>query len=141
MGEHGGPSGNLYIVLDVEPHPIFQRRNDDVLIELRINFAQAALGGEVNVPTLEGEETIAIPSGTQNDTVLRLRNKGVPHVQRNGRGDELVVVRVATPDKLSREQRELFEQLAQTLEPETVTQVGQQPERGFFETVREALGL
>ncbi len=141
MGERGGPHGNLYIVLDVEPHPIFRRREDDVLVELRINVSQAALGAEVSVPTLEGEETISIPSGVQNDTVLRLRNKGVPHVQRNGRGDELVLVRVAVPDKLSQEQREIFEQLAQTLEPETITQVGQQQERGFFETVREALGL
>jgi molecular chaperone DnaJ len=137
MGEHGGPPGNLYIVLDVEPHPIFRRRDDDVLVELRINVAQAALGAEVNVPTLEGEETVSIPPGTQNNTVLRLRNKGVPHVQRNGRGDELVLVRVAVPDKLSAEQKHLLRELGETLESESVVQEKQ----GFLDGVREFLGL
>lgn len=137
MGEYGGPSGNLYIVLDVEPHPIFRRRDDDVLVELRVNVAQAALGAEVNVPTLEGEEFISIPPGTQNDTVLRLRNKGVPHVQRNGRGDELVLVRVAVPEKLSAEQKRLLRELGKTLESETVVQEKQ----SFLDGVREFLGL
>lgn len=138
MGERGGPPGNLYVVLNVEPHPIFQRRDDDILVELQVNVAQAALGADVKVPTLEGEEEISIPAGTQSGTILRLRNKGVPHLRRNGRGDELVLVRVAVPTKLSREQRGLFEQLAQTLERETVAQ---QQERSFFDMVRQALGL
>ena len=138
MGEGGGPSGNLYVVLNVEPHPIFQRRDDDILVELQVNVAQAALGAEVSVPTLEGEESISIPAGTQSGAVLRLRNKGVPHLRRNGRGDELVLVRVAVPTKLSREQRAVFEQLAQTMDGETIIQ---QQERGFFDVVREALGL
>jgi molecular chaperone DnaJ len=138
IGRRGGPSGNLYVVLDVEPHPIFQRRDDDILVELQINVAQAALGADVKVPTLEGEEEISISPGTQSGAVLRLRNKGVPHLRRNGRGAELVLVRVAVPTKLSQEQRALFEQLTQTLGQETVSQ---QRERGFFDTVREALGL
>jgi molecular chaperone DnaJ len=137
MGERGGPHGNLYVVLDVEPHPTFQRRGDDVLVELQINVAQAALGAEVKVPTLEGEEDISIPSGTQSGTVLRLRNKGVPHLQRNGRGDELVLVRVAVPTKLSREQRSLFKDLGETLEPETIWQ----EKRGFLDELRELFGL
>ena len=138
MGVGGGPSGNLYVVLSVEPHPIFQRRDDDILVELQVNVAQAALGAEVSVPTLEGEESISVPAGTQSGAVLRLRNKGVPHLRRNGRGDELVLVRVAVPTKLSREQRAVFEQLAQTMDGEMIIQ---QQERGFFDVVREALGL
>jgi len=138
MGEWGGPPGNLYVVLDVESHPIFQRRDDDVLVELQVNVAQAALGAEVSVPTLEGEESISIPAGTQSGTMLRLRNRGVPHLRRNGRGDELVLVQVAIPTKLSREQKHLFRELGETLEP---AMVARQQERGFFDAVREALGL
>jgi molecular chaperone DnaJ len=137
MGEWGGPPGSLYVVLDVEPHPIFQRRNDDILVELQINVAQAALGTEVKVPTLESEEGISIPAGTQSGTVLRLRNKGVPHLRHNGRGDELVLIRVNVPTKLSREQKRLFQELGQTLDPETIWQ----EKRGFVDELRELLGL
>lgn len=137
LGERGGPPGNLYIVIDVEPHPIFRRRDDDLLVELEVNIAQAALGADVEVPTLEGEETISIPPGTQNDTVLRLRNKGIAHVKRNGRGDELVLVRVAVPKNLSREQRELFQELGDTLKAESIVKEKQ----GFVDGVREFLGL
>jgi molecular chaperone DnaJ len=136
-GERGGPPGNLYIVLDVEPHPIFRRRDDDILVELNINIAQAVLGDEVSVPTLGGEEAITIPPGTQSDTVLRLRNRGIAHVQRNGRGDELVLVRVAVPEKLSRKQKKLFEELSDTLAPESVVEEKQ----GLMDEVREFLGL
>ncbi len=136
-GERGGPPGNLYIVLDVEPHSIFRRRDDDILVELNINIAQAVLGAEVSVPTLGGEEAITIPPGTQNDTVLRLRNRGIAHVQRNGRGDELVLVRVAVPEKLSRKQKKLFEELSDTLAPESVVEEKQ----GLMDEVREFLGL
>jgi len=137
MGERGGPPGNLYVVLDVEPHPTFQRRGDDILVELRINVAQAALGAEVKVPTLESEERITIPAGTRSGTVLRLRNKGVPHLRHDGRGDELVLVRVAIPTKLSREQKRLFQELGETLEPETVWQ----EKHSFVDELRELFGL
>ncbi len=136
-GERGGPRGNLYIVLDVEPHPIFHRRDDDILVEVEINVAQAALGAKIEVPTLEGEEMIDIDPGTQTDTVLRLANKGVPHVKRSGRGDELVLLRVAIPKKLTREQRDLFRELGETLESERVLE----EKRGFMDEVREFLGL
>lgn len=136
-GSEGGPRGNLYIVLDVESHPVFRRRDDDVLVEVEINVAQAALGGEIEVPTLEGEERITIEPGTQPDTVLRLPNRGVPHVKRNGRGDELVLIRVAIPAKLSGEQQELFHELGETLEPETIIE----EKRGFMDELREFLGL
>lgn len=137
MGRQGGPPGNLYVVLDVEPHPIFQRRGDDILLELRINVAQAALGAEVKVPTLEGEEEVAVSAGIQSGTVLRLRNKGVPHLRKNGRGDELVLVRVDVPTKLSREQKRLFRELGETLDPETIWQ----EKRSFVDELRELFGL
>jgi molecular chaperone DnaJ len=137
MGTLGGPPGNLYVVLEVEPHPIFRRHNDDILVELSVNIAQAALGAEVKVPTLEGEETLTIPPGTQSGTVLRLREKGVPHLKRNGRGDQLVMVRVAVPTKLTREQRNLLKQLGETLEPETVWR----EKASWFDELRELFGL
>ncbi len=137
MGEGGGPSGNLYVVLNVEPHPIFQRHDDDILVELQVNVAQAALGAEVSVPTLEGEESVSIPAGTQSGAVLRMRNKGVPHLRRNGRGDEVVLVRVAVPTKLSREQKRLLRELGETLEPETVWQ----EKHSFVDELRELFGL
>jgi molecular chaperone DnaJ len=137
MGRQGGPAGNLYVVLSVEPHPIFQRRGDDILVELRVNVAQATLGADVQVPTLEGDEEITIPGGTQSGAVLRLRNRGVPHLRRNGRGDELVLVRVVVPTKLSREQKKLFQELGATLEPESVWQ----EKRSFVDELREFFGL
>ena len=136
-GSDGGPRGNLYLVLKVEPHPIFRRRNDDILVEVEINVAQAALGADIEVPTLDGDETITVDPGTQTDTVLRLPSKGVPHVNRNGRGDELVLLRIAIPRKLSREQKELLRELGQTLDSEKVLE----EKRGFMDEVREFLGL
>jgi molecular chaperone DnaJ len=137
MGERGGPAGNLYIVLDVEPHPIFDRRGDDIVVELQVNVAQAALGADVKVPTLEGEEDISIPAGTQSGKVLSLRRKGVPHLRQNGRGDQKVVVRVAVPTKLSRDQKKLFQELGETLDPESVWQ----EKRGFLDDLRDLFGL
>ncbi len=136
-GVHGGPRGNLYIVLEVESHPVFRRRDDDILVEVEINIAQAALGSQIEVPTLDGRETITVKPGTQTDTVLRLANRGVPHVKRNGRGDQLVLLRVNVPTKLSPEQSELFRQLGHTLESETIVE----DKRGFMDDVREFLGL
>jgi len=137
VGERGGPPGNLYVVLDVEPHPVFQRRGDDILVALQVNVAQATLGAQVKVPTLEGEEEISIPAGTQGGTILRMRKKGVPHLRQDGRGDELVMVRVAVPTKLSREQKTLFQELAKTLDPEAVWQ----DKRSFVDDLRELFGL
>jgi molecular chaperone DnaJ len=121
----------------VEPHPIFRRRNDDILVEVEINIAQAALGADIEVPTLEGEEAVSIDPGTQTDTVLRLANRGVPHVRSNGRGDELVLLRVAIPERLSREQKDLFRKLEDTLESERIVE----KKRGFMDEVRDFLGL
>ena len=105
-GIDGGPPGNLFVVLHVEKHEYFRRRGDDILLEMEINVAQAALGDEIKVPTVDGEETLIIPAGTQSGTVFPLRGRGVPHLRRSGRGDQLVITHVAVPKKMTPEQRE-----------------------------------
>jgi molecular chaperone DnaJ len=134
-GVNGGPNGNLYIVIQVKQHKYFRRREYDILMDLNVNVAQAALGAEVEVPTVDGPDTLRIPAGTQPGKVLHLRNKGVPHLRGNGRGDQLVVVNVEIPSRLNQEQRELFEQLAKSLGSEVRPQ-----ERGFLDWLKEALG-
>jgi len=116
-GTRGGPSGNLYIAVSVAEHEFFRRDDDDILYELPINFAQAALGGEVQVPTLDGNTNLKIPASSQTDTVFRLKGKGIPHLHRRGRGDQLVMILVVTPDSLTKRQRQLFQELADTLIP------------------------
>jgi len=116
-GVRGGPPGNLYLSLSVKEHEFFTRDGDDVVYELPINFAQAALGTEVDVPTLEGTEKLKIPTGIQTGKVLRLKNKGIQHLHRGGRGDQLVIITVSTPESLTKRQRQLFEELADSLGP------------------------
>jgi len=111
-GTRGGSSGNLYVTLSVLLHQFFTRDGDNILYELPINFAQAALGAKITVPTLDGEVRLKIPAGCQTDKVFQLKNKGIPHLQRSGRGDQLVRLRVVTPDKLTEKQRQLFQELA-----------------------------
>ena len=134
-GENGGPNGSLFLVLEVQPHQYFKRRENDVLLNLDINVAQAALGADVQVPTLDGEEHLKIPAGTQPGKVFHMRGKGVPYLRRNGRGDQLVIVNIDVPTKLSREQRELFEKLAATLGTAVKPK-----EKGFLDWLNEALG-
>jgi molecular chaperone DnaJ len=114
-GSRGGSPGNLYVVLSVARHEFFTRDGDDILYELPVNFAQAALGDELEVPTLNGKTRIKIPSGSQTGRVFRLKDKGIPHLHGSGRGDELVRLRVVTPESLTREQRQLFEELAKSM--------------------------
>ncbi len=135
-GLRGGPPGNLYVVLRVEPHPLFQRRDDDILLELPINIAQAALGAEIDVPTLDGPVKLRIPPGTQHGRVFRLRGKGVPHLRRRGRGDQLVTVRVVVPTHLTDEQRELLQRLGETLSSENLNKEN----RSVFEKIMGAIG-
>jgi molecular chaperone DnaJ len=137
LGTLGGPPGDLYVFVRVEPHPYFTRQENDILLELMINVAQAALGDAVRVPTLEGEEELTIPAGTQTGEVFRLKGRGVPYLRRAGRGDEIVVITVAIPKKLTDRQRVLLEELGGTLGKEIVSQ----RERGFLDRVKEALGL
>ena len=115
-GELSQLDGNLYIHLQVDPHPLFRRSGDDLLYDLDVTFPQLALGDEVKVPTLDGEVALKVPPGTQTSTVFRLKGRGVPHLGHGSRrGDELITVRAATPEKLTREQRALLEQLRDSL--------------------------
>ncbi|MFQ6064867.1 MAG: molecular chaperone DnaJ [Candidatus Bathyarchaeia archaeon] len=117
-GTQGGPKGDLYVVVHVKPHEIFERNKDDILCEAHIDFPQAALGTKIYVPTLDGKAKLKIPSGTQNGTLLRLRGKGVPHLHGWRRGDQLVRVIVRTPTKLTRRQKKLLAELAKEMEGE-----------------------
>jgi molecular chaperone DnaJ len=134
-GVYGGPQGNLFILLDVKPHKFFKRRENDILLNLDINVAQATLGADILVPTVDGDEKLKIPVGTQPGKVFRVKGKGVPHLRRNGRGDQLVIVNVEIPAKLSKEQRDLFEKLAGTLGTAVKPK-----EKGFIDWLNEAFG-
>jgi len=135
-GAFGGPSGSLFLVLDVQPHKFFKRRENDILLNLDVNVAQAALGAEVTVPTIEGDAQLKVPPGTQPGKVFYLKGKGVPHVRnKNQRGDQIIIVNVAIPAKLSKEQRELFEKLAQSLGT-----AAQPQDKGFLDWLNEAFG-
>lgn len=114
-GERGGPSGDLYVVIRLKKDDVFERLEDNLIVERRISFPQAALGGEVEVPTFEGTVTMKIPPGTQSGTVLRLREKGMPRLGRRGQGDLLVKVTLDVPKKLNDKQRELLKQLSTSL--------------------------
>ena len=127
-GRWGGSPGNLYITLLVQEHEFFKREGNDILYELPINFAQAALGDEVEIPTIEGKASIKVPPGTQAGKVIQLKGKGIPH--RSGRGNLLVKIRVVTPEKLDHEQRQLFQELARSLGK--VTMPGKGRKRRFF---------
>jgi molecular chaperone DnaJ len=137
-GPRGGPAGNLYVALEVEPHEYFVREGNDILLELPLNVAQAALGADVDVPTVESAERLKIPSGVQTGATFRLRGKGVPFLRGGGRGDQIVVARVVVPSKLNDHQRRLFQELADALEPE---RIGGQQDEGFFGRLKSALGL
>ncbi|HCB49863.1 MAG TPA: molecular chaperone DnaJ [Chloroflexi bacterium] len=135
-GIDGGPPGNLFVVLHVEKHEYFRRRGDDILLEMEINVAQAALGDEIKVPTVDGEETLIIPAGTQTGTVFPLRGRGVPHLRRSGRGDQLVITHVAVPKKMTPEQKKLMEELARTLGKEVIPQ----REKSILGQLKDVLG-
>jgi molecular chaperone DnaJ len=134
-GVFGGPTGNLFLVLDVLPHKFFKRRENDIVLNLDINVAQAVLGAEVDIPTLDGDDKLKIPAGTQPGKVFTLRGKGVPFLRRKDRGNQLVIVNVAIPTKLTKEQHELFEKLAESLGTSVKPQ-----EKGFLDWLNEALG-
>ncbi|MEA3253363.1 MAG: molecular chaperone DnaJ [Chloroflexota bacterium] len=114
-GIYGGAPGDFYIDLSVKPHSLFRRDGLDILYDLPVNFAQAAVGQEIEVPTLDGKAKLQIPSGTQNGKVFRLKGKGVQQFNSRGKGDQLVRIVVVTPQHLDRKQRQLFEELARTL--------------------------
>lgn len=115
IGLYGGAPGDFYLAISVRPHELFRREGSDILYELPINFAQAALGDEVDVPSLDGRISLKIPSGTQSGRDFRLKGKGAPNINGRGRGDFLIEVRVVTPQKLDGKQRRLFEDLGRVL--------------------------
>ena len=136
QGMSGGPPGNLYVVLTVQPHPIFRRRDNDILMELPVNVAQAALGAEIEVPTLDGTAKVTIPPATQHGRTIRLKGHGVPHLRRSERrGDQLITIRVVVPTKLTAQQKKLLQELGQSLGTE---QLGD--DRGFFDKLADAIG-
>jgi len=114
-GRFGGPAGDLYILLSVKPHKFLEREGNNLHCVVPISFPQATLGAEIEIETLEGPHTLKIPEGTQSGRVLRIRNKGVPNLNRSGKGDLLVEIQVQTPTKLNKQQRELIQQLSSSL--------------------------
>ena len=141
-GPGGGPSGDLYVVVHVQEHPFFQRDGNDLYCEIPVNFTTLALGGEIQIPTLDGKEAFTIPAGTQTGSTFRIRGQGMPDVSGRGRGDLLMTVKVSTPKKLSKEQRKLLEQLSETLPKEQFepTPVGDQADKGLFDRVKDIFG-
>jgi len=131
-GPHGGARGDLYVEMHLKEHPLFRRSGEDILLELPIGFAQAALGAEIEVPTLRGKSKLAIPKGTQSGTTLRMRGQGLPRLDGYGVGNQLVRVMVEVPTKLTQEQNELLRKYA-TLEQQNVGA----RQKGFWDKVRE----
>ena len=131
----GGVAGHLYVVLHVQPHRFFKRQGHDLLLEVPINVAQAALGDEFSVPTLDAKEVpIKVPPGTQSGRILRMRGEGVPFLREHGRGDLQVHLRVRTPTDLSDEQKKLFRQLASTFGSDNNVP---SENRSFFDKVKD----
>lgn len=130
-GPNGGPPGDLYIVLHVKEHKIFEREGNDLYCSVPISFVQAALGAEITIPTLDGDQVVKIPEATQSSTTFRLRGKGVPVLNSHGRGDLYVKVKVQTPSKLTKRQRELLQELEGTLK------IDNKPDRGLLSKVKD----
>jgi molecular chaperone DnaJ len=134
----GGVPGHLYVVLHVQPHRFFKRQGNDLLLEMPINVAQAALGDEISIPTLDNKEVgLKVPAGTQSGRIIRIRGEGVPFLREHGRGDLQVHVRVRTPTELNHEQKELFKQLAATFGQSNNTPT---ENKSFFDKVKDVFG-
>jgi len=135
-GDRGAASGDLYIIVQVKSHNIFERKGDDIYCEVPINFVQATLGDEIKVPTLDGKVKFSIPEGTQPGSTFRLKNKGITHLNGYGRGDEYIKVKVVIPKSLNQEQKELLMKFAEVSGEEI------NPEhKSFIRKVRDAFGV
>jgi molecular chaperone DnaJ len=130
-GSQGGPSGDLYVVINIRPHEIFERDEFDVHCTVPISFSQAALGAEMEVPTLSGKVSLKIPAGTQSGVKMRLKGKGIQRLGGYGQGDQIVTVHVETPTKLTSEQKDLFQRLSET------SGNSNPMSRGFFDKVKD----
>ncbi len=135
-GENGGPYGDLYVVFRVEESDIFDRDGAEIYYELPLNFVQAALGDEINVPTVHGEVKLKVPAGTQTGTNFRLRGKGAPKLRGTGNGDQHVKVNLITPKNLSEEQKQALRQFAEV----SGTKLTEQQSEGFFDKMKDAFG-
>jgi molecular chaperone DnaJ len=142
-GTAGGPAGHLYVVIHVQEHEFFRRDGMNLFCEIPVNFTTLALGGEIQVPTLNGSETLKIPEGSQTGTTFRVRGKGLPELGGRGHGDLFATVQVLTPKKLSKEQRHLLEQLATALPKEKFeprAHADMTDERNLFDRVKDMFG-
>ena len=142
-GAQSGPSGDLYVFIEVAPHPFFRRDGNNLACEIPLNFTTLALGGSIDVPTLDGTESFKVPEGTQSGSVFRLRGKGMPDVSGRGRGDLFFTVQAVTPKKLNKEQRAALEQLGRTLPKEKfepVARNAEEDEKNLFEKVKDIFG-
>lgn len=135
-GTRGGPAGNLFVYLHVLEHAVFDREDDNLLMTLELNVAQAALGTTLTIETLDGEHTLHVPAGTQSGDVFRVKGKGVPHLRSAGRGDLLASAHVTVPDKLTDEQKKLFAALAATFSGDAPPE----EDKGLFGKIKDALG-
>jgi len=135
-GTNGGPAGDLYIFLEVKEHPFFERRGADLYCTIPVSIAQAALGAKIGIPTMQGEDELDIPEGTQSGQIFRVKGKGLPNPH-GGRGDLYVNIRVVIPSKLSREQRRVIEQLGQALKVENKPV---ERSSSFFDKVKDIFG-
>ncbi len=131
-GWRGGPSGHLYVVISVRPHPLFKRQDHELVLEYPINIFQAAVGDTLRVPTLDGEEELKIPAGTQFGQTFRIKNKGVPYLKRNGRGDFVVVTNVVVPTNLNDKQKKQLRELLEQVGAEALTD----DHEGVFEKIK-----
>lgn len=136
IGEKGASPGDLYIFIKVRPHKFFTRHGDDIICEIPISFVQAALGDELEVPTLDGKIKLKIPEGTQPGTQFRLKGKGIPHLRGYGRGDQHVKVNVVVPKKLNEKQKKILQEFAEISGEEI-----KQHHKGFFEKMKDAFGV
>jgi molecular chaperone DnaJ len=142
-GAAGGPAGHLYFVVHGQEHEFFRREGLNLFCEIPVNFTTLAIGGEIQVPTLDGAEHVKVPEGTQTGTTLRLRGKGMPDVGGRGKGDLLATVQVQTPKKLTKEQRQLIEQLAKALPKEQFrprAHGAEEEDRNLFDRVKDMFG-
>jgi molecular chaperone DnaJ len=138
FGGRGGVRGDVIVVLEVEEDPRFTREGPDLIHDLPITFSQAALGAEVDVPTISGSARLKIPAGIQSGRLLRMRGKGLPQLQGGGRGDMIVRVLVWTPTQLTAQQESILRELGQVETP--APRAGEGEDRGFWSKVKEALG-
>src|SRR5436305_1018692 len=135
VGPRGGAAGDLYIVIQVKPHPVLKRNGTDIVYELPLSVAQAALGDTVEIPTVDGPERIEIPPGTQYGKLLRIHGRGIPHLRSGRRGDQIVYVRIVIPTNLTEEQKQALRQLG------GVNGKPQHIEKGFFDRFKQVIGF